>query len=175
MTQTTYSWMIKHSCRIFWHVSSDTDFAIAKVVRFCCSVVTVTIGVVVVRAVHQCTIHHGVAAPVTIPHAGRWCGNQTYTGAFFLDCFVSQQEYWAVWRPPDFSEKTQAEVVWAHHTIIWTGQDCPTGNSTRREMKRADRGNGGKSTSKSGLALNGTSFFGMLLKLRTAKSGGSLS
>ena len=31
--------------------------------------------------------------------------------------------------PPDFSEKTQTEVVRARHTIIWTGQDYPTGNS----------------------------------------------
>ena len=34
------------------------------------------------------------------------------------------------------SEKTQTEVVRARHTIIWTGQDCPTGNSSRRETKR---------------------------------------
>ena len=34
------------------------------------------------------------------------------------------------------SEKTQTEVVRARHTIIWTGQDYPTGNSTRRETKR---------------------------------------
>ena len=38
--------------------------------------------------------------------------------------------------PPDFGEKTQTNVVWEHHTIIWTGQDYPTGNSSRREMKR---------------------------------------
>ena len=38
--------------------------------------------------------------------------------------------------PPDFGEKTQTKVVWAHHTIIWTDQDYPTGNSSRREMKR---------------------------------------
>ena len=44
--------------------------------------------------------------------------------------------HWDVWRPPDFSEKTQTEVVKAHHMIIWTGQDYPTGNSSRREMKR---------------------------------------
>ena len=31
-------------------------------------------------------------------------------------------------------KKTQTEVVWARHTIIWTGQDYPTGNSSRREM-----------------------------------------
>ena len=32
--------------------------------------------------------------------------------------------------------KTQSEVVRASHAIIWTGQDCPTGNSSRRETKR---------------------------------------
>ena len=42
----------------------------------------------------------------------------------------------AVGRPPDFSEKTQTEVVMVRHTIIWTGQDYPTGNSSRRETKR---------------------------------------
>ena len=44
--------------------------------------------------------------------------------------------HWTIWRPPDFSEKTQTEVVRAHHTIIWTSQDCPTGNSSKRETKR---------------------------------------
>ena len=34
------------------------------------------------------------------------------------------------------SEKTQTEVARARHTIIWTGQDYPTGNSSRRETKR---------------------------------------
>ena len=29
----------------------------------------------------------------------------------------------------------QTEVVLARHTIIWTGQDCSTGNSSRRETK----------------------------------------
>ena len=36
--------------------------------------------------------------------------------------------------------------------------------------EEADRGNDGKTTSKSGLALNGTSYYG---KLRTVRSGGS--
>ena len=36
----------------------------------------------------------------------------------------------------DYSEKTQTEVVRARHTIIWTGQDHPTGNSSRRKTKR---------------------------------------
>ena len=51
----------------------------------------------------------------------------------------SESQNWkrhqAVWRP-DFSEKTQLEVVQACHTIIWTGQDYPTGNSSWRETKR---------------------------------------
>ena len=34
------------------------------------------------------------------------------------------------------SVKRQTEVVRACYTIIWTGQDCPTGNSSRRETKR---------------------------------------
>ena len=34
------------------------------------------------------------------------------------------------------SEKTQTEVVQACHAIIWTGQDYPTGKSSRRETKR---------------------------------------
>ena len=38
--------------------------------------------------------------------------------------------------PPDHGEKTQTEVVWARRAIIWTGQDYPTGNSSRREAKR---------------------------------------
>ena len=32
-------------------------------------------------------------------------------------------------------EKTQTEVVRARHKIICTGQDYPTGNSSRRETK----------------------------------------
>ena len=38
------------------------------------------------------------------------------------------------------------------------------------EDDEADRGNDGKTTSESGLALNGTSYYG---KLRTSRSGGS--
>ena len=36
----------------------------------------------------------------------------------------------------DYSEKTQTEVVRVRHTIIWTGHDYPTGNSSRRKTKR---------------------------------------
>ena len=32
--------------------------------------------------------------------------------------------------------ETQTEVVWPRHTIIWTGQDYLTGNSSRRKTKR---------------------------------------
>ena len=34
----------------------------------------------------------------------------------------------AIWRPPDFSDKTQ-KLNWYRH--IWIGQDYPTGNSSR--------------------------------------------
>ena len=30
----------------------------------------------------------------------------------------------------------RCKLRWYDHTIIWAGQDCPTLNSTRREMKR---------------------------------------
>ena len=30
----------------------------------------------------------------------------------------------------------QTEVVRARHTVIWTGHDYPTGNSSWREMKK---------------------------------------
>ena len=62
------------------------------------------------------------------------------TSIFVLQWLSCENQNWkhrpAIWRPPDFSEKTQAKVVRAYHTIIWTGQDCPTGNSMRKEMKR---------------------------------------
>ena len=57
-----------------------------------------------------------------------------------LSQWGSESQNWkchrAIWRPPDFSEKTQTVVVRARHMIICTGQDYPTGNSSRREMKR---------------------------------------
>ena len=49
-----------------------------------------------------------------------------------------------------------------------TGQDCPTGNSTRTEAKRQSEET--MRRSKSGLVLNGISYCG---KLRTVKKGGS--
>ena len=70
----------------------------------------------------------------------------------------------------DFSEKTQAEVVrgTSHDHLDWPRL------SYREQLKEgdeeADRGNDGKTTSKSGLTLNGTSYYG---KSRTAGSGGS--
>ena len=53
--------------------------------------------------------------------------------------------------------KTQTEVVRARHTIVWTDEEV-------------DRGNDGKTTSKSGQALHGIPYY---RKLRTARSGGS--
>ena len=61
------------------------------------------------------------------------------------------------------NEKTQAEVVRACPAIIRTGQDCSTD-------EEAHRVHDGKTTSKSELALNGTSYCG---KLRTIRNGGS--
>ena len=43
-------------------------------------------------------------------------------------------------------------------------------NQSKKGDEEADRGNDGKTTSESGLALNGISYY---RKLRTAKSGGS--
>ena len=51
---------------------------------------------------------------------------------------------------------------------MWTGQDYR--EQFKEEDEEADRGKDGKTTSKSGLALTGTSHYG---KLRTARSGGS--
>ena len=51
----------------------------------------------------------------------------------------SESQNWkrhqAIWRPPDFSEKTQTEVARPRHMTIWTDQDYPTGNSSRRKTK----------------------------------------
>ena len=48
----------------------------------------------------------------------------------------SENQNWkrhrAVWKPPDFSEKTQTEAVQARHASSWTDQDT----RTRRETKR---------------------------------------
>ena len=51
---------------------------------------------------------------------------------------------------------------------IWTGQNYR--EQFKEGDEEADRGNDRKTTSKSGLALNGTSYYG---KPRTARSGGS--
>ena len=42
----------------------------------------------------------------------------------------------------------------------WTGQDCLTGNRFKEGDEEADRGNDGKTTSKSRLALNGIKYYG---------------
>ena len=56
--------------------------------------------------------------------------------------------------------KTQTEVVRTRHRIIWIGRDCPTGKQYKEGDEEADRGNDGKTTSKSGLALNRTAYSG---------------
>ena len=56
------------------------------------------------------------------------------------------------------------------HAIIWTSQDYPYREQFKERDEEADRGNDGKTTSKSGLALNGISYYG---KPRTTRSGGS--
>ena len=61
-------------------------------------------------------------------------------------------------------------MVRAHHTIIWTGQDLSYREQFKDGDEEADRGNDGKATSMSGLALNGIYYCG---KPRTARSGGS--
>ena len=59
------------------------------------------------------------------------------------------------------------------NNLLWSVLDWPR-LSYREQFKEgdkgADRGNDGKTTSKSGLALNGTSYYG---KSRTVRSGGS--
>ena len=67
-------------------------------------------------------------------------------------------------------KRQKTKVVWARHTIIWTGPDYPTRNSFKGGDEEADRGNDGETTSKSGLALNGIYYHG---KPRKARSGGS--
>ena len=37
---------------------------------------------------------------------------------------------------PSLKRRKLKCYIWARHTIIWTGQDYPTGNSSRRETKR---------------------------------------
>ena len=66
-------------------------------------------------------------------------------------------------------KRRKTEVIRARHTIIWTGQDYPT-RQFKEADEEADRGNDGKTTSKSGLALSGTYYYG---KPRAAKSGES--
>ena len=59
--------------------------------------------------------------------------------------------------------------VKAHSSYAYCDEEYD-GEQFKEEDEEADRGNDGKTTSKSGLALNGTSCYG---KLRTVRSGGS--
>ena len=56
----------------------------------------------------------------------------------------------------------------SHDHLDWPRLSCR--EQFKEEDEEADRGNDGKTTSKSGLAFNGTSHYG---KLRTERSGGS--
>ena len=80
-----------------------------------------------------------------VDHNSRHYKKDTGTGDRYLvkrshKQWGSESQNWkrhqAVWRPHEFSEKTKTELARAHHTIIWTGQDYSTGNSSRRETKR---------------------------------------
>ena len=45
----------------------------------------------------------------------------------------------AIWPYEDLTSVKRGKLKWygqVRHTIIWNGQDYPTGNSTRRETKR---------------------------------------
>ena len=57
----------------------------------------------------------------------------------------------------------------SHYHLDW--QRLSYREQFKEEDEEADRGNDGKTTSKSGLALNGTSYYG---KPITARSGGIL-
>ena len=67
-------------------------------------------------------------------------------------------------------EKAQTEMIRARHTTIWTGPRLSYREQFKEEDEEADRGNDGKTTSNSGLALNRINYYG---KLRTTRSGGS--
>ena len=54
-------------------------------------------------------------------------------GISYKDHITNEEVKARIGRVTDFGEKTQTEAVRARHKIIWTGQDYPTGNSTRRE------------------------------------------
>ena len=65
-------------------------------------------------------------------------------------------------------------IVWTHAVLGVSYPSLNCSQSYREQLKvgdeEADRGNDGKTTLKSGLAMNGISYYG---KPRTARSGGS--
>ena len=74
-------------------------------------------------------------------------------------------------RKPEHLEKTPVEELHtgtSHNHLDWPR--LPYREQFKEKDEEADRGIDGKTTSKSGLALNRTSCYG---KLRTARSGGS--
>ena len=70
---------------------------------------------------------------------------------------------WLQWKDANWSGTGTS-----HDHLDW--QRLSYREQFKEEDEEADRGNDGKVTSKNGLALNGTSYYG---KLRTARSGGS--
>ena len=99
----------------------------------------------------------GMTRPVKIPTAQ---ARKLSTKAKIQMCLcsprgkVSSYPQIFAWWSPDFSEKTQTEVARACHTIIWTGKDYPTWNSSRRKTKRQTEETMGRQH-QSGLTLNG--------------------
>ena len=85
--------------------------------------------------------------------------------AFFVDWL--NNSLCPLW---SFRTRFKVFIEEARHTIIWTCQDYPTGNSSRRETKRQTEETMGRLASKSGLALGGIYYYG---QLKTARSGGS--
>ena len=68
-----------------------------------------------------------------------------------------------------FSDDVPSKLKWYGHVTRSSGLAKTVLQGTEGD-EEADRGNDGKTTSKSGLALNGIYSYG---KLRTARSGGS--
>ena len=95
----------------------------------------------------------------------------TYIQAMEMSCFLkllgisyrdhitneeveARKHHRAVRRPPDFSEKTQtgSGTGTSHDHLDWPGLSYR--EQVKEEDEEADRGNDGKTKSKSGLALN---------------------
>ena len=74
--------------------------------------------------------------------------------------------HWTGWQ----TEISVCSKVIREHITRSSGLAKTYREQFKEEDKEADRGNDGKTTAKSGLALNGISYYG---KLRTARSGGS--